>query len=66
MEISDEFMIKSEVEGFLNVGTTRVYQLRDAGLIKALKGGVYDAKSVRAYKIKRGDRKGGPYERGKK
>jgi hypothetical protein len=66
MGLSDEFMTKSEVEDFLNISTTRVYQLRDAGQIDALKGGVYDAESVRAYKKKRGNRKGGAYGRGKK
>jgi hypothetical protein len=66
MEISDGFMTRGEVEEALDISKRRVYQLSDAGLIKALKGGVYDAESVRAYKIKRGDRKGGPYERGKK
>jgi hypothetical protein len=66
VEVSEGFMTRKEVSEFLNVSRQRVYQLRDAGLIKALKGGVYDAESVRAYKIKRGDRKGGPYERGKK
>ena len=58
---STEYMTRQEVEGYLSVSARRVYQLRDTGMIKALKGGVYDSESVKAYEIKRGDKKGGRY-----
>jgi hypothetical protein len=68
MPVTDGYMTREEVEQFLNVTKRRVYQLRDAGLIKPLKGGVYETKSVKAYKEKRKDKAGGPYpkERGSK
>ena len=60
-EIESLYLTREEVAEFLNVNPSRVYSLRDADLILMLKGGVYDRASVEAYKLKRGDRKGGRY-----
>jgi hypothetical protein len=57
----DYYMTTAEVQEYLAVSRIRVAQLREAGLIKQLKGAMYDTASVEAYKLKRGDKKGGRY-----
>lgn len=58
------YMTYEEVMAYLNVTKRRVYQLRDSGMILALKGGVYGAQSVHKYRGRRGNKQGGPYPKG--
>ena len=60
-EIEALYMIPEEAAGYLGVNKGRVRQLAISGLIIKLKGGVYERSSVEAYKMKRGDKKGGRY-----
>lgn len=60
-EIEALYFTPSEAAKFLNVDKSRVRQLVTAGLIVKLKGSVYDRASVEAYKIKRGNKRGGRY-----
>jgi hypothetical protein len=46
----DYYMTRAEVEDHLGVSTPYVYNLRDSGKILGLKGGMYDAESVKKYK----------------
>lgn len=50
-----------QVAEYLGVSKRRVFALADAGEIERLKHGAYDRASVEAYKLKRGDKKGGRY-----
>jgi hypothetical protein len=61
MNIEDLYMTRKEAMEYLNVSESRFFQIRNAGYIEALKGGVYSRASVEAYKLKRGDKKGGRY-----
>ena len=57
----DYYMTASEVSSYLDVNLQRVHQLVKANQIKKIKGAMYDRASVEAYKVKRGDKKGGRY-----
>jgi hypothetical protein len=63
-EIEALYMTVTEVQEYLGVNRARVYQLLNAGHIAQLKGSVYNAASVEAYRVKRGDKKGGPSAKG--
>jgi phage terminase Nu1 subunit (DNA packaging protein) len=58
-------MTAQEVMALLNVNKQRVTQLKTAGMITVMKGNIYDAESVQAYKLKRGDKKAGRYPKKK-
>jgi len=60
-EIEALYMTESEVAAYLGVSRGRVPQLARAGQITRLKGSVYDRASIEAYKLKRGNKKGGRY-----
>jgi hypothetical protein len=60
-EIEALYFTRDEVARYLDVVPPRVYKLRDSGFIDELKGGIYSRASVEAYKLKRGDKKGGRY-----
>lgn len=60
-ELEALYMTTTEVANFLGVGEQRVFALVKQGQINKLKGGVYNRSSVEAYKLKRGDKRGGRY-----
>jgi predicted transcriptional regulator of viral defense system len=60
-EIEALYMTHSEVMDYLSVSQGRVSHLAKAGMIERLKGGIYLTSSVKAYRLKRGDKKAGRY-----
>ena len=59
--VEDLYMTPTEVCTYLGISRARVTQLTKAGMIRKLKGAMYETASVEAYKLKRGDKKGGRY-----
>jgi hypothetical protein len=52
-DIEKLYMTAQEVSEYLNVTRQRVYALKNAGKIEQMKGAVFNAESVVAYKAKR-------------
>jgi len=60
-EIEALYMTIEEAAEYLNVDKSRVRKMSRSGYFAKLKGNVYDRSGVEAYKVKRGDKKGGRY-----
>jgi hypothetical protein len=63
-EVEGLYMTPQEAAEYLGVNKGRVRQLAIDGRVIKLKGSVYETASVKAYRDKRGDKKGGRYPKG--
>jgi hypothetical protein len=64
INVEDLYMTAEEVAEYLEITRGRVSNLANAGQLIKLKGSVYLRSSVEAYKLKRGDKRGGRYPKG--
>jgi ribosomal protein L19E len=60
-EIETLYMTPDEAAEYLGVTKSRVRKLISSGQITKMKGSIYSRAEIEAYKLKRGDKKGGPY-----